>query len=283
MSSWTSSYTDDRVVVEEARQRRMLQVRAEYLTEMRKEAGMTQAEAAEAMGVSQQCVSAIESGSVAELATLADNLTGAGLSSGYLTGSPGGPGAGDPDTAALVRGVAEGICHAGFQLRDPVQGLGPCIRHAGQDRRDDLVLPLRYCPGQREQLGDVVVLRAPVIEGAEPAADVALARRGSGDAGSQAQRVAELLLADLGRGDLLPVPIRAQGVDDLGELVWPQVLQVAHEQALDPVLGIAGPAAPPVLLPHRPPARVPGHLDGELHDVEQVHDQLRVREGPAHR
>ena len=53
MSSWTSSYTDDRVVVEEARQRRMLQVRAEYLTEMRKEAGMTQAEAAEAMGVSQ--------------------------------------------------------------------------------------------------------------------------------------------------------------------------------------------------------------------------------------
>ena len=54
----------------------------------------------------------------------------------------------------------------------------------------------------------------------------------------------------------------------------PQVLQVAHEQALDPVLGIAGPAAPPVLLPHRPAAHVPGHLDRELHDMEQVNDQL---------
>ena len=35
---------------------------------------MTQAEVAEAMGVSQQRVSAIESGSVAELATLADYI-----------------------------------------------------------------------------------------------------------------------------------------------------------------------------------------------------------------
>jgi DNA-directed RNA polymerase specialized sigma subunit len=46
--------------------------RAEYLTEMRKKAGLTQAEVAEAMGVSQQRVSAIESGAVAELATLGD-------------------------------------------------------------------------------------------------------------------------------------------------------------------------------------------------------------------
>jgi DNA-binding XRE family transcriptional regulator len=57
--------------VEGARLRRSLQVRAEYLAEMRKKAGLTQAEVAEAMGVTQQRVSAIESGSVAELATLA--------------------------------------------------------------------------------------------------------------------------------------------------------------------------------------------------------------------
>jgi DNA-binding XRE family transcriptional regulator len=65
-------HPDDRATVEEARQRRILKVRADYLTEMRKQAGMTQAEVAEAMGVSQQRVSAIESGSVAELVTLAD-------------------------------------------------------------------------------------------------------------------------------------------------------------------------------------------------------------------
>jgi len=40
------------------------------------------------------------------------------------------------------------------------------------------------------------------------------------------------------------VPVSAQGVHDLGELLRPQVLQVAHLQALDPVLGITGPAAP---------------------------------------
>jgi len=64
----------DRPAVEEARQRRALQVRAEYLTEMRKKAGLTQAEVAEAMGVSQQRVSAIENGAVAELATLGDYI-----------------------------------------------------------------------------------------------------------------------------------------------------------------------------------------------------------------
>ena len=53
-------HPDDRPAVEEARQRRALQVRAECLTEKRKKAGLTQAEVAEAMGVSQQRVSAIE-------------------------------------------------------------------------------------------------------------------------------------------------------------------------------------------------------------------------------
>lgn len=47
-------HPDDRPRLEEARQKRALQVRAEYLTEMRKKAGLTQAEVAEAMGVSQQ-------------------------------------------------------------------------------------------------------------------------------------------------------------------------------------------------------------------------------------
>ena len=42
-------HPDDRTAVEEARQKRTLQVRAEYLTEMRKKAGMTQAEVAEVM------------------------------------------------------------------------------------------------------------------------------------------------------------------------------------------------------------------------------------------
>jgi hypothetical protein len=48
-------HPDDRPAVEEARQRRALQIRAEYLTEM-------------------QRVSAIESGAVAELATLGDYI-----------------------------------------------------------------------------------------------------------------------------------------------------------------------------------------------------------------
>lgn len=71
-------HPEDRAAVEEARQKRALQVRAEYLTEMRKQTGMTQAEVAEVMGVSQQRVSAIESGSVAELSTLADYIRALG-------------------------------------------------------------------------------------------------------------------------------------------------------------------------------------------------------------
>ena len=67
-------HPDDRAAVEDARQRRALKVRSECLTEMRKQAGLTQAEVAEAMGVSQQRVSAIESGGIAELATLADYI-----------------------------------------------------------------------------------------------------------------------------------------------------------------------------------------------------------------
>ena len=71
-------HPDDRAAVEDARQRRALKVRSECLTEMRKQAGLTQAEVAEAMGVSQQRVSAIESGGIAELATLADYIRALG-------------------------------------------------------------------------------------------------------------------------------------------------------------------------------------------------------------
>lgn len=66
MSSWDEFvHPDDHAAVEEARQKRALQVRAEYLIEMREKAGLTQVEVAEAMGVSRQRVSAIENGAVA--------------------------------------------------------------------------------------------------------------------------------------------------------------------------------------------------------------------------
>jgi DNA-binding XRE family transcriptional regulator len=71
-------HPDDRPALEEAHRKQVLTVRAEYLTEMRMRTGLTQAEAAEAIGVSQQRVSAIENGSVAELSTLADYICALG-------------------------------------------------------------------------------------------------------------------------------------------------------------------------------------------------------------
>ena len=99
------------------------------------------------------------------------------------------------------------------------------------------------------------MLGAPVIEGKEPVADLALAWGGAGHPGPQVQRVAELFLADPGGGDLLPVPVTVQGVQDLSELRAGQVLQVADEQALDAVFGVAGAAAAPVPGADHPAAR----------------------------
>lgn len=71
-------HPDDHAAVEEARSQRALKIRGQVLTEMRRNAGLTQAEVAQAMGVSQQRVSAIENGAVAELATLADYIRALG-------------------------------------------------------------------------------------------------------------------------------------------------------------------------------------------------------------
>ena len=96
------------MAVENAREKRTLQVRAEYLAEMRKKAGMTQAEVAEAMGVSQQRVSAIESGAVAELATLADYVLALGQT---VTESPTGTMAyGTPASPSSPRKLAAKFC-----------------------------------------------------------------------------------------------------------------------------------------------------------------------------
>src|ERR1700748_1851425 len=73
---------------------------------------------------------------------------------------------------------------------------------------------------ERGQFGDLLVLRAPVVEGEEPVADLPLARDRSGDALAQVQRVAELFLADPGKGDVLARPGGVEGLDDLAELFW---------------------------------------------------------------
>ena len=73
-------------------------------------------------------------------------------------------------------------------------------------------------PGERGQLGDLLVLRTPVVEGEEPVPDLPLAGDRASDAGAEVQRVAEFLLADPGQGDVLAGAGGVQGLDDLLEL-----------------------------------------------------------------
>ena len=61
------------------------------------------------------------------------------------------------------------------------------------------------------------------------------------------------------------------------------MLHVAHEQVLDAVLGVAGPAAAPVPGAHHPAAHVPDGLDRELDNVEQVLGEHCARQHAADR
>ena len=88
----------------------------------------------------------------------------------------GAAGAGDADAAALVGGVAEAVGEAGLELGEAVEALGGGVGDAGQDGGDDLVFPAGDRAREAEQLGDVLVLRAPVVEGEQPVADLPLAR-----------------------------------------------------------------------------------------------------------
>ena len=108
---------------------------------------------------------------------------------------------------------------AGSELGDAVEALGAGIRHAGQHGGDDLVFPAGDGGRERGQLADLLVLRAPVVEGKEPVADLPLARDRAGDAGAEVQGVAELLLADPGQGDVLACAGGVEGLDDLPELL----------------------------------------------------------------
>ena len=133
------------------------------------------------------------------------------LSPGYSLCSAGGPGrwaagascAGDADAAALVCGVTEAVGVAGFEFGEAVEAFGGGVGDAGDDGGDDLVFPA--CDGVREGLefGDALVLRAPVVEGKEPVADLPFAGGAAGDAGAELQGVAEFFLRDPGEGDLL--------------------------------------------------------------------------------
>ena len=87
---------------------------------------------------------------------------------------------------------------------------------AGQDRVDDWLLPFFDGVRKRFQFGDVVVVGAPQVEGGEPVADGA--GRGS-DAllrGTEREEPSELLFCDPDGGDLLPVAVSVEGVDNDG-------------------------------------------------------------------
>ena len=86
-------------------------------------------------------------------------------------------GAGNADAALLVQRVAEPVGLAGFELGDTVEALGLGVRHSGEDGGDDLFFPPGDGAGERDQLADLLILGAPVVEGKQPVADLPLAGR----------------------------------------------------------------------------------------------------------
>ena len=115
----------------------------------------------------------------------------------------GAAGAGDADAAALVCGVAEAVGVAGLEFGEAVEAFGGGVGDAGGHGGDDLVFPACDGAGEGPEFGDVLVLRAPVVEGEEPVADLPFAGGAAGDAGAELQGAAEFLLRDPGDGQLL--------------------------------------------------------------------------------
>jgi hypothetical protein len=115
--------------------------------------------------------------------------------------------------------IAEAVGEAGFEFGEPVEAFAGGVRHAGDHGGHDLVFPAGDRRGERGQFADLLVLRAPVVEGVQPVADLPLARRGSGNAGAEPERVAEFFLGDPGQGDLLPFRAGIQDIDYLAGIV----------------------------------------------------------------
>ena len=90
---------------------------------------------------------------------------------------PGAASACRSDAASLVGGVAEAVGLAGFELGDTVEALGLGVRHSGEDGGDDLFFSPGDGAGERDQLADLLILGAPVVEGKQPVADLPLAGR----------------------------------------------------------------------------------------------------------
>jgi putative DNA methylase len=131
----------------------------------------------------------------------------------------GSAGAGDADAAALVCGVAEAVGVAGLEFGEAVEAFGGGVGDAAGHGGDDLVFPAGYGAREGLQLGDVLVLRAPVVEGEQPVADLPVARCAAGDPGAEPQRVAELLFRDPGDGQLLTGRGGVECLDYLLELL----------------------------------------------------------------
>lgn len=106
------------------------------------------------------------------------------------------------------------------------------VGQAGEDGIDDWLLPFFDGLGECFQLGDVDVVGAPGVEGGEAVADGAGRGGAAGFRGAEREDVPELLFRDPDGGDMLPVRVGVEGVDDDGEVVRGQVLEVAPEHVV---------------------------------------------------